>query len=132
MPAAHPYSIFESALSQYYRIPAPEREYYFDPPRKWRFDYAWPERKVAVEIEGGVWTYGRHNRAATFIKDLEKYNRAVELGWRVLRYTPQQLSLVDTYEQIATVYHGGCSDDKAAGTNEGLVTKAVQTGRPSS
>lgn len=104
MPAAHLYSIFESALAQHYGLPKPEREYRFDPARKWRFDFAWPDKKLAVEIEGGVWVYGRHNRAVSYVKDMEKYNRATELGWRVLRYTPQQLSLVETYDQIARVY----------------------------
>jgi very-short-patch-repair endonuclease len=60
-------------------------EYRFHPTRKWRFDVAFLSEKVAVEIEGGVWQYGRHNRASGFLKDLEKYNEAAMLGWRVIR-----------------------------------------------
>jgi len=80
-----------SAIAHKLGIPAPEREYRFDPERRWRFDFAWPGLKVAVEIEGGVWIRGRHVRPAGYLGDLEKYNRAVVLGWRVLRYAPHQL-----------------------------------------
>ncbi len=62
-----------------------EREYRFHPKRRWRFDAAFPEAKVAIEIEGGVWIRGRHNRASGFLKDCEKYNEAAALGWRIIR-----------------------------------------------
>lgn len=74
------------------KLPIPETEYKFCPERRWRFDYAWPKQKVAVEQEGGCWSYGRHTRGSGFIKDMEKYNKAVLLGWRVLRYTPDQMT----------------------------------------
>jgi very-short-patch-repair endonuclease len=64
---------------------AHEREFRFHPTRKWRFDAAFPEARVALEIEGGVWVRGRHNRASGFLKDMEKYNEAAALGWRVIR-----------------------------------------------
>jgi very-short-patch-repair endonuclease len=76
-------------------LPAPEREYRFDPERRWRFDFAWPSLKIAVEIEGGVWIRGRHVRPVGYLGDLEKYNRAVVLGWRVLRYAPHQLGQLE-------------------------------------
>jgi hypothetical protein len=73
-------------------LPAPVREYRFAPPRKWRFDWAWlPPIALALEVEGGVWTRGRHTRGAGFLKDCEKYNTATLLGWRVLRVTPATL-----------------------------------------
>ena len=62
-----------------------KREYRFDPVRRWRFDFAWPKSKVAVEIEGGVWTQGRHTRGAGYLADLEKYNTAAVAGWLVIR-----------------------------------------------
>lgn len=71
--------------------PAPVTEYRFDAERHWRFDFAWPARKVAVEIEGATWTRGRHTRGAGFEKDAEKYNAATLLGWRVLRFTGDML-----------------------------------------
>ena len=66
-------------------LPEPEREYRFHPTRKWRFDFAWPEIKVAVEIEGSVWARGRHTRGSGYLGDIEKYNEATALGWRVYR-----------------------------------------------
>jgi very-short-patch-repair endonuclease len=73
------------------KIPSHESEYKFSQDRKFRFDIAWPKYKIAVELEGGVWTGGRHTRGMGFINDLEKYNLAVKLGWRVLRYTGENL-----------------------------------------
>jgi hypothetical protein len=72
-------------------IPEPTPEYRFHPTRKWRFDYAWLSHKVAVEVEGGVWIRGRHSRGAGMLKDMEKYNRAAAMGWRVFRCTPDTL-----------------------------------------
>ena len=81
-------------------LPEPCREYPFHPDRRWRFDYAWPKRMLAVECEGGAWTQGRHTRGEGFINDMEKYNAAVQLGWRLLRFTPEQL-LAGAVAQIA-------------------------------
>lgn len=61
------------------------REHRFHPVRRWRFDFAWPDHKVAVEIEGGTWTGGRHTRGGGFEADAEKYLEALMLGWRVIR-----------------------------------------------
>lgn len=55
--------------------------------RKFRFDFAWPEYMLAVEIEGGAGTGGRHTRKRGFQSDCEKYNHALLNGWRVLRFT---------------------------------------------
>jgi very-short-patch-repair endonuclease len=73
-------------------LPPPQFEHRFDDKRKWRFDFAWPRRKIAVEIDGGIWTGGRHTRGLGFSADLEKLNAAVELGWRVYRFTPAMVS----------------------------------------
>jgi very-short-patch-repair endonuclease len=69
------------------KLPEPEREFCFHPERKWRFDFAWLEQKVAVECEGGHWVGGRHVRGAGFEGDCEKYNEAACLGWVVIRIT---------------------------------------------
>ena len=84
------------------KLPAPTPEYKFCPERRWRFDYAFVKQKIAVEQEGGVWALGRHTRGSGFIKDLEKYNKAVLLGWRVLRYTPDQM-LCEAIEDLKTI-----------------------------
>lgn len=67
------------------------KEYKFHPERRWRFDYAIPEHKIALEVEGGVWTAGRHTRPQGFLGDIEKYNMATLMGWRVFRTTPTDL-----------------------------------------
>jgi len=69
------------------RLPPPQKQYRFHPTRKWRFDFAWPVGKIALEVEGGVWTQGRHVRPLGFEKDIEKYNEAALLDWLVLRTT---------------------------------------------
>ena len=69
------------------QLPEPQREYRFDGARQWRFDFAWPDWKIAVECEGGLWTQGRHTRALGFEADCCKYNAATVQGWRVLRFT---------------------------------------------
>jgi len=72
-------------------LPTPEREYKFAPPRRWRFDMCWPAQRVAVELEGGVWSGGRHTRPAGFEADVVKYNTAALKGWIVLRFTAKLL-----------------------------------------
>lgn len=78
----------------------PVAEYVFAPPRRWRFDWAWPNKKVAVEQEGGIWIAGRHSRGAGMMKDMEKYNEAALRGWRVFRFTPQQLKSGEAYSIV--------------------------------
>lgn len=72
-----------------FSIPKPVPEYRFCE-RRWRFDWAWVPYKVALEIEGGIFLGGRHNRPIGYQKDMEKYNRATLEGWRVFRFTPAQ------------------------------------------
>ena len=72
----------------------------FHPTRKWRFDYAIPEHKIAVEVEGGVWTGGRHTSPKGFLNDMEKYNTATVMGWRVLRTIPDELCSNATLNMI--------------------------------
>lgn len=73
------------------KLPLPVCEFRFHPPRRWKFDRAWPDRMVCVEIEGGAWIGGRHTRGSGFLKDIEKYNTAIADGWRLFRTTPGTL-----------------------------------------
>ena len=74
--------------------PELKREFVFHPERKWRADFAHLESKTLLEIEGGVFIKGggRHNRAAGFIADAEKYLEAFLAGWNVVRLTEAQIT----------------------------------------
>ena len=76
--------MFEN-YARIFGLPKHEREYRFCPDRKYRFDFAFPDYKVAVECDGGVWVAhgGRHGGDG----DREKLNLAAAMGWRVLRFS---------------------------------------------
>ena len=76
------------------------KEYRFHPVRHWRFDYALPTHKIALEVEGGVWTQGRHTRPRGFLGDIEKYNTATVMGWRVVRCVPDDLMAGKTLDML--------------------------------
>lgn len=82
------------------------KEYKFHPTRRWRFDYAIPEHKIALEVEGGVWTGGRHTSPKGFLGDIEKYNTATLMGWRVFRTTPDELYRLSTINLIKAAISG--------------------------
>lgn len=88
------YRVFESNVARTGKDedwPEMVKEFHFCPDRKWRADYAFPNDKLLIEIEGGVWSGGRHFRGVGAIKDMEKYNEAAILGYRLLRFTPKQI-----------------------------------------
>ena len=68
--------------------------------RQWRADYAWPDARVALEVEGGVWSRGKHGRGSGIVKDMEKGNGYAVRGWRVLRVTPTQLADPETADLV--------------------------------
>lgn len=74
------------------RLPEPNTEYRFAPPRRWRFDYAWIGSKVALEVQGGLFVAGRHSRGAALLKEHEKLNTAAIHGWRILFCTHKQVA----------------------------------------
>lgn len=90
-------------------LPDPEREYMFHGHRRWRFDFAWPAYKVAVEMEGGIFTGGRHVRGQQYAGDCHKYNCAVLLGWKLLRFTAVDTAgdPIDMIKQVAEALRQG-------------------------
>lgn len=101
------------ATCKAHSLPAPFPEFRFCNSRKWRFDYAWPgamqnpsdpsdwlDCNVALEIQGGLYTRGRHTQGAALVKEYEKLNEAQIMGWKVLLVTPKQ---VETGEAFALV-----------------------------
>ena len=78
----------------------PEREYKFHQKRKWRFDFAFPTKKIAIEIEGGTFAKkSRHTSGSGYAADCEKYNTATMEGWKVIRYTGQMIN-VQNFETL--------------------------------
>ena len=73
------------------KLPLPIRELKIFKNKKSRCDFVWPEKMVIVEVEGGVYTQGRHTRGKGFTNDCEKYNAATILGYRVIRVTAEHI-----------------------------------------
>lgn len=72
-------------------LPEPESEVEFCPGRKWRFDFAWPDEKIAIEVQGGTWSAGRHVRGAGYEGDCIKLAAAQILGWTVIYATERMI-----------------------------------------
>ena len=64
-----------------------ESEFIFSKERKFRFDWAVPQILVAIEYEGIFSEKSGHTTLSGYKKDIEKYNLATKLGWKILRYT---------------------------------------------
>jgi len=84
-------------------LPIPIPEYEFHPTRKFRFDYAIPQWRIGIEVEGGIWMQGggAHSHPSNIERDIEKYNAAAIQGWRVLRYAPEDL--LNAVRDLATL-----------------------------
>jgi hypothetical protein len=96
----------------------PTPHFRFHPTRKWEFDFAWEPIKLAVEIEGGTFGGGRHGSGPGFHKDCEKYNEAILLGWRVLRFDSMHLkqSAAEVVDVIARAM--GAVEDNSWGVTD--------------
>lgn len=84
-------------------VKRPVPEFSFHPVRKWRFDYAWPEQKIALEVEGGAFIGGRHTSGQGFVADMEKYNAAGMLGWRIFKCVPNDLLKTKTIQMLQKI-----------------------------
>ena len=90
-----------------FEFPKWEREYMFakeELGRRWRLDFAWPDYKIGVEIEGGIWTGGRHVRGKGFTSLCEKTNAGCLLGWSFLHITSKHISDGDAIEWLDQLY----------------------------
>ena len=105
--AAKTNNLFTQVCRQF-RLPDPVAEYQFDPKRKWRIDYYFEAngRRVALEVEGGIWTNGRHTRPQGFAGDMEKYNALSQCGIYLLRVTPGNLMKTETFTMIKQTLYG--------------------------
>jgi len=103
-------SKLEREFEYYWRVLAkdgsqPVTQYRFHPERKWRFDLAWLDAKVAVELDGGIFSRGRHTRGMGYHNQLDKANAAIVEGWVVLRFDTLHLrddpvGVIRTIEQV--------------------------------
>jgi len=87
-------SLLEDSLFAEFKLfglPMPERQFVFHPVRKWHLDFAWVDRRIAVEVNGGLYVTGRHNRGAQLEQEFEKLNEACRLGWDVFLFGPKWL-----------------------------------------
>lgn len=91
-------------------LPEPVTEYRFHPPRRFRFDLAWPDHMVAVEIQGGVWSGGRHTRGAGYETDCDKANLAAMGGWFLFRYTARHIESGLAVSEIEQALAGTMTD----------------------
>lgn len=92
--------LFLNYLQQQFPQAEVVKELQFHPDRKWRFDYAFPSRKIAIEIDGAIWTLGRHNRPRGYLNDMEKLNTAASMGWLVLRFSTDERFYLSTRRLI--------------------------------
>ncbi|WP_239224983.1 DUF559 domain-containing protein [Acinetobacter baumannii] len=77
-----------------------EQEYKFHPKRKWRADFLITGTKILIEVEGGIWSGGRHTRGKGYLGDMEKYNEAAAMGYTVLRFSTEQVKAGVAIKQI--------------------------------
>lgn len=91
--------VFLAALGQA-GIPAPVPEFRFHAIRKWRFDFCWPDYRLVLEIQGGIFSNGRHSRGASLLKEWEKLNAAAEMGYRILYCQPADCTKAATLDAI--------------------------------
>lgn len=95
-------------------LPPPMRQHRFHSTRQWRFDFAWPDRLIACEVEGLVvrrvngrlQTSGRHATITGLREDCRKYNAAAALGWRVIRVTQDMVRSGEALQAVEAILAG--------------------------
>lgn len=81
-------------------------EFRFHPTRKWRADFYIEDTKLLIEVEGGIWSGGRHTRGKGYLGDMEKYNAATALGYQVFRFSTEQVVSGFAIKQIEELVRG--------------------------
>ena len=81
-------------------LPEPIREYQAIKGRKFRFDFAWLEHRLLVEVNGGTYTKGAHSTGQGIARDYEKANLATLDGWRVLMFDVKSVKSGEAVEVI--------------------------------
>jgi hypothetical protein len=81
-------------------------ELVFSKTRQYRFDFAWPEAGVAVEIQGQIWQKGAHSSGTGITRDCQKILHAASLGWLTLPLTPEMARDPQVLAQVAKIIEG--------------------------
>jgi hypothetical protein len=84
-------------------LPKPVRQYRFDPERKWRADFCWPEHRVIADVEGVFSAGGGHRGLGMYLRGIERFNRAAELGFLCFRYTRAEIRDGSAFRQLERV-----------------------------
>jgi len=74
--------------------------------RKFRFDFCWPEHMLALEVQGGIWSRGRHARPRGILNDYEKFSEAAILGWRIILVTGLEISNGSAIDRVKRALGG--------------------------
>lgn len=88
-----------------------EREVCLVPGRKFRTDFLLREPRIAIEVEGGIWKFGRHQRALTFERDMIKYNAISSAGYTLLRFTTDQVKRGEAINHIMQTLDASCTQE---------------------
>jgi very-short-patch-repair endonuclease len=97
-------------------IKGPElvEEYRFHPVRKWRYDFAHISSKVAVELQGGIWSGGRHGRGYGIVGDYEKMNESQFCGWTVIQLSSKQITMENAEKILELINKRSLTDNSGA------------------
>ena len=88
-----------------------ERELMLIPGRRFRFDFLLAQFALVIEVEGGTWSGGRHTTGVGFKSDCFKYNAALEIGYRVLRYTTDMVTRGEAIAQVERIVAAESADE---------------------
>ncbi len=103
-------SDLEAALLYYLRVgglPAPVTQYKAVEGRRWVWDFAYPEQRLLIEVQGGIWMErGGHNTGNGLQRDYEKNNAAVLAGWRVLYFSREMIEDLRAVEVVRAALTG--------------------------
>lgn len=86
-------------------LPAPIREFRFHPERRFRADLAYPDIKLLIEIEGGIWMRkSGHNTGSGITRDIEKGNLMTMMGYKLIRVTSKMITSGKALDMIEEMY----------------------------
>lgn len=108
--SARPNARFEDLLAfqiRSARLPEPARQFRFAPPRKFTADFAWPDARLLLEVQGGIWKRGggAHSHPLDIERDIEKGQNAALGGWLVMPVTTDQCTSGEALQLLRVFFH---------------------------